>query len=196
MPVPTPSLGISEGTLGVLCDDERAEERPTLRGLYEAHWAFVWRALRALGVRESELEDQVHEVFLVVHRRLDDFEGRSKATTWLWSITARVASDWRRRAHVRREHITDTPPEAPPDASGAPDVEIERAQARATLEWILDTMNPEQRVVFSLYELDGMSAEEIAALTQTAVNTVYSRLRLARRHFERGLARARARGTR
>lgn len=173
---------------------DEAATAPTLQEIYRAHWAFVWRALRALGVREADLEDQTHEVFLVVHRRLDSFEGRSQVTTWLWGIAERVASEWRRRAHVRREESTATPPEPAPSADDAPDYQVEQAQRHAALEWILDTMPSEQRAVFVLFELDGTAAEDIAALLGCPVNTVYSRLRLARKQFERALSRLRARG--
>jgi len=178
-------------------DEARVEERRwTLREVYEAHWGFVWRALRAHGVREADLEDQTHEVFLVVHRKLDGFEGRSLLTTWLWGITERVASDWRRRAHIRREQITATPPEPAPTPENAPDAQAAEAQARETLAAIMDAMPAEQRVVFALFELDGLGADAIAALVGCSINTVHSRLRLARRHFEKSLARVRARGGR
>lgn len=177
--------------------EARADDRRwTLREVYEAHWSFVWRALRAHGVREADLEDQTHEVFLVVHRKLEGFEGRSQLTTWLWGIAERVASDWRRRAHVRREQITAAPPEPPPSPDSTPDAQAAEAQARETLAAILDGMPPEQRVVFVLFELDGVGAEAIAALVGCSPNTVHSRLRLARKHFEKALARLRARGVR
>lgn len=178
-------------------DEARADDRRwTLREVYEAHWGFVWRALRAHGVREADLEDQTHEVFLVVHRKLEGFEGRSQLTTWLWGITERVASDWRRRAHVRREQITAAPPEPAPAPESTPDAQAAEAQARETLAAILDAMPPEQRVVFVLFELDGLGADAIAALVSCSPNTVHSRLRLARKHFEKALARVRARGGR
>lgn len=196
MPITLP-VTLPPGVLGEASDEAPdAAPRPSFQAIYEAHWTFVWRALRALGVREADLEDEAHEVFLVVHRRLSEFEGRSQVTTWLWGISSRVASDWRRRAHVRREQVTDAPPERATAREAAPDADLQRARARTTLEWILETMAPEQRAVFVLFELDGMPAEEIAALVQTPVNTVYSRLRLARKRFERSLAMVHARGGR
>lgn len=205
MPPPTPFAMASTLTAllrpGEVVDldpaEARADAQPwTLREIYEAHWGFVWRALRAHGVREADLEDQTHEVFLVVHRKLAGFEGRSSLTTWLWGIAARVASDWRRRAHIRREQITAAPPEPAPRPEQSPDTQAAEAQARATLAWILDGMPDEQRVVFALFELDGVAADDIAALVGCPLNTVHSRLRLARRHFEKALARVHAREAR
>lgn len=167
---------------------------PSFEAVYAAHWQFVWRALRALGVREAELEDQTHEVFVVVHRRLPEFEGRAKLTTWLWSIASRVASEWRRRAHVRRELPTDPMPDAEGEHDAGPERAVERRQARALVDAALASMPDEQRLVFALYELDGLPVDEIASLAGCPVNTVYSRLRLARQHFERAVSRLRARG--
>ncbi len=171
-----------------------ATTRLTLKEVYDAHWEFVWRALRANGVREADLEDQTHEVFLVVQRKLPEFEGRARVTTWLFAIAARVASDWRRKAHVRRERPSTEAHDDVASTESSGEDHVARRQARDALEWILDEMPAEQRVVFSLFELDGMSADEIAPLVDAPPNTVYSRLRLARRHFERSLARLRARG--
>src|SRR5262245_65871367 len=82
-------------------------EPMTFREVYDEHFRFVWRSLRRLGVRESDVADAVQDVFVVVHRRLGDFEGRSKVTTWLYGICYRVAKDRRRVAYVRRETTED-----------------------------------------------------------------------------------------
>lgn len=190
------SVPITPPGLAAVAASPDAEPRgPTFAEVYAAHWDFVWRALRALGVREADLEDQTHEVFVVVHRRLADFEGRAKLSTWLWSIASRVASEWRRRPYVRREQPTENPPE-PDGFAPAPDVAYERQQARSLVDRVLATMPDEQRVVFALYELDGLAVDDIAALAGCPVNTVYSRLRLARKHFEKTLDRLQARGGR
>ena len=78
----------------------------TFKEVYEEQFRFVWRSLRRLGVRESDVADAAQDVFLVVHRRLDEFEGRSKVSTWLYGICYRVARDRRRLAHVRH-HVDD-----------------------------------------------------------------------------------------
>jgi RNA polymerase sigma-70 factor (ECF subfamily) len=195
-------LSPTSGAAGVSADDDDvarvAAPRASLADVYTQHWAFVWRVLRAHGVRESDLEDQLQEVFLTVHRKLPEFEARGRFTTWLFAIAANAARAYRRRAHVRRERATAEPPEAPgPDAAEPvtpSDDLIARHQARAALETILDAMPDEQRVVFVFFELDGMPADEIAALVGCPVNTVHSRLRLGRKYFAGALARLRARG--
>src|SRR4051794_30246840 len=81
--------------------------QPTLRDIYEQHGAFIWRVVRRLGVRPADLEDVCQEVFVIVHRKLPGFAHRSSLRTWLYGIAVRCASDHRRRAHVRREVVTE-----------------------------------------------------------------------------------------
>src|SRR5512139_1550190 len=77
------------------------------RRVYDEHLAFVWRSLRRLGVPEAAVKDAVQDVFVVVHRRLAEFEERAQVSTWLFRICMRTAKDYRRRAHVRREVLGD-----------------------------------------------------------------------------------------
>jgi len=165
----------------------------TFREVYEEHFRFVWRSLRRLGVRESDVPDAVQDVFIVVHRRLPEFEGRSKVTTWLFGICFRVARDRKKLAHVRRRADGDEPLLDTPDDRVDIAAEAERRQGLALLESILDEMPLEQRAVFTLFELEGMTGEDIAETLEIPVGTVYSRLRLAREVFKRAAARHNAR---
>lgn len=169
---------------------------PSFRQLYDEHFAFVWRSVRRLGVRDGDVADCVQEVFVVVHRKLEEFEGRSKMTSWLFGICMRVASDHRRSAVVRREIATeeeDLSSRADPRSDVGADVE--RKQKQVLLERILDELPDDQRVVFVLFELDAMSGDAIAELLDVPVGTVRSRLRLARESFQRAVARATSRDT-
>ena len=165
---------------------------PTFREVYEEHFRFVWRSLRRLGVPESDVADAVQDVFLVVHRRLGDFEGRSKVSTWLYGISLRVARDRKRSAFVRRNASDDEPIEDRVDDRADVGAEAERRQGLAVLEAMLDELSLDQRAVFTLFELDGLSSEAIAELCEIPIGTVYSRLRLAREAFQRSLARRQA----
>lgn len=164
----------------------------TVESVYAAHFPFVWRVLRRMGVSEQDMADAVQDVFLVVHRKLGGFQGNSKVTTWLFSICMRVASERRRQAHAKRE----VPHAAPADLAelhGDLTEEIERRQAYSELEQILDQMPLEQRAVFTLFELEGEHCESIAEIVGVPIGTVYSRLRLARGIFKRALERRNAR---
>src|SRR5690242_19825197 len=85
----------------------QAPPLPPFETLYREQFAFVWRSLYRLGIREADISDSAQEVFLVAHRRLQEFEGRAKLTTWLFRICLNVARDQLRRAHVRREVLDE-----------------------------------------------------------------------------------------
>lgn len=151
---------------------------PTFDEVYEAHFAFVWRVLRTFGVAEAALEDAAQDVFVVVHRRLPEWEGRAQITTWLFAIARRVAQAQRRKDG--RTDPLEEDPVGPADTFAA----FSRAQAAATVMAILDTMDEDKRIVFALVELEQLSVPEVARMLELNLNTAYSRLRLARHAFE------------
>jgi RNA polymerase sigma-70 factor (ECF subfamily) len=153
----------------------------TFEEVYRAHFAFVWRSLRRLGIREEDAADTAQEVFIVVHRKLPEFAGRSKLTTWLYGVCFRVASE-RRRARPRAP-LAAQEAEALVGRPADPAATAERNQGLAMLERVLDRMPDEQRAVFCLFELEGMTGEEIAEALEIPLGTAYSRLRLARGAF-------------
>lgn len=165
---------------------------PKFEVVYDEWFDFVWRSARRLGVAESSVDDVVQEVFLVVHRRLPDFEGRSSVKTWLFAIVLRVVSDYRRTLR-RKGGLSELPDEPIDDRSASPAAEAERAQAVRLLHQLLDELDDDKRTVFVLAELEQMSAPEISEIVGCPLNTVYSRLRAAREAFERALSRYRAR---
>jgi RNA polymerase sigma-70 factor (ECF subfamily) len=155
---------------------------------------FVWRALRRLGVRDADVDDLCQEVFLVVHRRLGGFEGRSSVATWVYGICLRVAADHRRRVHHTRERALDEAPEriVPPHQ----DAEIERQQALAWLDRVLDELDDQKRAVYVLHEIEQLPMPDVAAAAGCPVQTAYGRLYAARKHVEAAARRERARSSR
>ncbi len=164
----------------------------TFREIYDAHFAFVWRSLRRLGIPESETADCAQEVFLVVARKHQEFEQRSKLTTWLYGICFRVAKDRRQLRAAKRARATEELDSEGHDAGVDASEPAERRQAAKLLDSILDAMPLEQRAVFTLFELEGCSGQEIAELLELPPGTVASRLRLARECFRREVERLRA----
>lgn len=163
---------------------------PDFRALYDAHFDFVWRSLRRLGVREPDVLDLAQKVFLTAYFKLPEFEGRSQISTWLFGIAQRVASDYRRSALIRREVSTDNA-ELEAVANWHEDGASEndaRRRAKAA-EVILNKLPEAQRTVFVLFELEEMSGQDIATLLNVSVGTVRSRLRLARDAFRREIKR-------
>jgi RNA polymerase sigma-70 factor (ECF subfamily) len=181
--VPAPR-GIFEGRPAV------TEDLAEFRAVYEAHFRFVWGALRRLGVREADTLDLAQKVFLTLHARAGDFEGRSKLRTFIFGICQRVASDYRRSARVRYEVVTDSAElDARRESETAGEGNAESRQHAAVAEAILNKLPEAQRVVFVLFELDELSGDEIAELLDVPVGTVRSRLRLARETVRREVRR-------
>ncbi|HYP91179.1 MAG TPA: sigma-70 family RNA polymerase sigma factor, partial [Polyangiaceae bacterium] len=174
--------------LGALSSEAGLE----VREVYERHADFVWRSLQHLGVRSADLEDLGQEVFVVVHRRLSTFDGRSKLTTWLFGICLNLVQRHRRRAYFRLEFLHAEPPERI-DAD-TPEARYAGEQTRRKLEHLLGKLSPERRATFVMFEVEGMSCEEIAELTAVPVGTVYSRLHLARKQVKEAAARLRRSG--
>jgi RNA polymerase sigma-70 factor (ECF subfamily) len=168
-----------------------APPAPAFDEVYDAHFAFVWRNVLNRGVPSSAVDDVVQEVFVVVHRKLPGFEGRSSMRTWLAGIVRRVVAD-----HVRKRGnapVGDEPlaTDSPSEARG-PAEELDAKAAARVLDELLARMPEAQRVVFILHEVEQMTGREIAEAVGANENTVHTRLRAARRIFEEGLARLRA----
>lgn len=162
----------------------------TLEEVYARHSGFVWRIVRRMGVPEHGVEDVMHEVFLVVHRRLPEYDGRAAMTTWLYHLTRGVVSNQRRgRAREeRRLALVDPKPAAAPD----PEVHTQRGQAAAFVRSFLEQLDPDKREVFELAELEGLPIPEVAELVGINLNTAYSRLRAARALFQGAVSRIHA----
>ena len=167
-------------------------ETPTFAEVYEAHFAALWRSARALGVPESACDDVLQEVFIIVHRKLGEFEGRAAVRTWLVRILVNVVSEQRRRFRRKEDH-EELPEEVRDSRVSGPLEALARAEAVRVLAKILATLDDDQRTVFVLAELEQLPVPEIAAALNVSANTVYSRLRLARAEYERQVARVRAR---
>ena len=156
--------------------------------LFREHGPFVWRSLRRFGISESDADDLCQEVFVVVFRRLHEFEHRSSMRTWLYGITVRIALAHRRRASTKRELPTDSPPElATPDG---PHDQLADREARALLDRALDALDDDKRAVFVLYEVEQLPMAEIARALECPLQTAYSRLHAARDQVQSFLRRA------
>lgn len=173
---------------------------PAFAEVHRDHARFVWLALQRLGIWPRDLDDTFQEVFLVVHRRLHTFDGSSHMRSWLHGICVHVASDYRRRAHRRRETLTDDLPEPPSfQRELSPEQQVALSQERQHLRRILDSMDLEKREVFVMFEIDGLPCNEIGECLGVPVGTVYSRIHAARQEFLRAVKRvgaAAARGER
>ncbi|WAS90489.1 RNA polymerase sigma factor [Nannocystis punicea] len=150
------------------------------QALYRAEFAFVWSAAQHFGVPTGGVDDVVQEVFLTAYRRLDQLHFEVSPRAWLFGVTRRVAFRHRRgAARLARRHAAFAElarPQAP-----APQQRHDDAQL---LTRVLGELADGNRVVWEMTELLGMSAPEIASELGLPLNTVYSRLRLARQQLQ------------
>lgn len=153
--------------------------------LYERHFDFVYRCLRRLGVAERHAEEAAQDAFMVLHRRLGDLWPGASERGFLFGIASHVArtyrrkqarSDWAPLADISRE-----------DDARSPYDHVAHAEAARRLDVFLATLEDEQRAVFVLMELEELSAPEVVEALGVKLNTVYSRLRLARERLTRFL---------
>jgi len=158
------------------------EQLRLFRELYCDHFDFVFRNLRRLGVADSAAEDALQEVYLVVLRHIDSYRPGTHPRAWLFAIAYRVASTYRRTMRRRRDRaVAEVDDFCSPEAGPLNRVMVQHA--RSVLHGFLDGLPDSQRSVFIMVELEQMTAPEIAQALDVNLNTVYARLRVARRKF-------------
>ena len=191
LPEPSP-VGVLTSAL------ERSAAVPGIAEVYAAHLKYVWRCLRALGVANAVLDDAVQDVFLVVQRKLAQFDGRGQLRTWLYAIALRVARRYRATAVEEASRRALEPPslgadevDASRELPGDADTEhsLEQGERLELARRALERLDDAKREVFVLGHVEQMSAPEIAEAVGIPLNTVYSRLRAARLEFNAHVAR-------
>ena len=151
------------------------------RTLFDEELVHVCRTLRRLGVAERDLDDAAQEVFVAVHGRFHEFDPSRPARPWLTAFAYRTASNYRRLARHRHERVEE------PDPSIVDENAERRSrqyEARSVLLRLLDELPVGRRDVLVLHDVEGIDAAQIAELLALPVNTVYSRLRVARAELE------------
>ena len=147
-------------------------------------------SLRRLGVPPADVEDAAQEVFVIVHRRQADIDPTRAVRYWIFGICVNVARSTQRKTRRRRE----SPPgeiENVPDVAPLPDEHLVRLEDHSFLMKALATLDFERRSVFVMHTLSECSVATIAEALSIPINTVYSRLRVARGEFERAVHRLR-----
>jgi RNA polymerase sigma-70 factor (ECF subfamily) len=168
-----------------------AIEVPSFVDIYTEHFAFVWRNVRRLGIAESDVADVTQEIFLVVHRKLAAFEGRSQVKTWLFGIVRKKVSDHRRSLRRKPGHAqatTDDVTEMRSADASQGEAAVAKLDAFRRVNAALDRLDDEKREVLVLAEFEQMTIAEIAEALSANANTIASRLRSARTLFETAIA--------
>lgn len=143
--------------------------------------AFAERVLRRFGVPERDVADATQDVFVVVHRKLATFEGRSSASTWIYRIAFHVASQYRRRACNRHEILGEA------ETVNTTTFDHERQELVDNALRSLNQLDPEKRDVFVDFELRDEPMAAIAERLHVPLKTAFSRLYAARRDLLRRL---------
>jgi RNA polymerase sigma-70 factor (ECF subfamily) len=158
------------------------------RAVYERWFEEVSRWVRAMGGPEAEREDLVQDVFLVVHRRLPDFDGENVAG-WLYQIARRRVRDFRRLLWVKHMLFSSVPLSDTLVKNGpSPADALETNEKSVLLEALLGTLNESERAALVLFEIDAYTGDEIAEVQGVPVNTVWARIHKARKKLRTALA--------
>lgn len=157
--------------------------------LVRTHMPTVWRFLRRLGLSPEDADDATQEVFVIAVAKLDQIEPE-RERNYLYGIAVRLVSRFRRSQTVRAAATirgTDIEEYGSPDPQT--DELLDRKEARDHLDRIMESMSPDLRTTFALFELEEMTMAEIAVVTEVPMGTVASRLRRAREHFQEAVKR-------
>lgn len=158
---------------------------PDFDALYRACFPSIWKTLGRLGVPSAQLDDVAQEVFLLIHRKLGELRDPARVRAWTTAFAVRAASDVRRQ--LRRRGTSEELSETLVAVSEA-DAGLTRREGLELLQQVLSKLSDELREVFVLVELEELSGPEVADALGLNLNTVYSRLRLARVAFNEEIA--------
>ena len=163
---------------------EAEAARPEFDKVYDAWFDRVASWVAAMGAPAGDRDDLVQDVFLVVLRRLPSFDGENIAA-WLYQITRRRVRDFRRLAWFKRLLFRDR---RFLEAFGGTSTDAgDLRDQRRRLDYLLDVLGEEQRAAFVLFEIEGLSGEEIASMQGVPVNTVWARIHTARKKLSERL---------
>jgi RNA polymerase sigma-70 factor, ECF subfamily len=158
--------------------------------LFRAHAPFTWRCLRRLGVAAADADDVCQEVFVVIHKKLGEYDGRTSLRAWIYGVAVRKASDYRRLARNRHEISSECPGGERATTAPGPDRLLEQRRDLELLDRTLGELDEDKRNAFVLYEVEGLTLAEVAAALSCPLQTLYSRLNAARRHVDAALEQA------
>jgi len=188
-------------------DAVEARDHADPEAVYRRHGARVSYWAARLAGPGFDVDDIVHDVFLVVLRRLKEFRGEAQVSTWLHEITVRVVHAHRRKRGRRAWFWPFAAGSAidlegarageadrdPADQGLTPLESLERRQAAVLLYRFLDQLDEKYRTAVVLFELEGLSCQEIATLTGTSVANVWARVSRGREQLIQAFAKWEAR---
>ncbi len=156
---------------------------------YEENWAWIYRLIERLRDASIDPEDAAQDVFMIILRKLPNFEGRSSLKTWIYRITLNVVSEHRKRAQ-RRTRLKRALSMLGIDRSPPAAKRLEAQSELARLQTILFAMPPKKRQIFVLCEIEGLPHAQVSEVLKIPRGTVRSRLHHARNEFFARLSRS------
>jgi RNA polymerase sigma-70 factor (ECF subfamily) len=172
--------------------DTKVDGGASFERVYGEFFSFVYRNARRLGVPASAADDVVQEVFLVLHRRLREYDARASMQSWVYGILANTVRDYRRSFRRKQSPLVATDRDddwGSTSSPASPERRAELGQDVALVMALLDELPEAQRELIVLADLEQMSVPEICSCIGGNSNTVYSRLRVARENLKTKLSR-------
>lgn len=157
---------------------------PDISGLYRDHAPFIGRVIKRLTGDGPHVDDLLQETFIVAFKKLHTYDRKAAPGTWLYGIASRLCARHRRSLRRFRLFSSRYALEPAPAPAAGPESELERAREVELVHEVIGRLRFKQREVFMLFELEGLSCVEIAALLDVPVGTVWTRLHHARRRFK------------
>ncbi|MBN9165305.1 MAG: hypothetical protein BGO98_49575 [Myxococcales bacterium 68-20] len=163
----------------------------TATEMFREHGRYAFRLLRRLGVHEADVDDVLQEVFVVVHRKLSEFDPSRSRRAWVYGICVRLAASHHRTRRNRRELPVEQESE-PIDDAATPLELVEARKKLAFLDRMLAELPEPKREVFVLHMIEDLPMHEVAEALGCPLHTAYTRFYAAKKMFEAAVRRARA----
>lgn len=180
------------GVLILIPFKQNFPEVPCLKTMYREYFAYVCRILRRLCVAQEHVEDLAQDVFIIVARKLQNYQHKGAIKGWLYRIAHHEVLHYR-RSYARRKHrgvpFTEYGEQTTAQSLWPPEQTVACKQVQGLVKQFLASLDEEKRRVFFLYEIEGLTAPEIAANESINLNTVYSRIRMAKKQWKEFRAR-------
>jgi len=169
-----------------LIDRARTGDRAALERLLEDIAPLVHRFGMRMCRHEADADDVLQETLLSVASHLNEFEGRSSLSSWVFML-ARTACARKRRGLKNQAHISDDAVAESSSSEPSPEQHVGESELRRLLTNALDSLSEEHREVLLLRDMEGLSAPEVAASLSISVQAVKSRLHRARAQLREAL---------
>jgi len=168
---------------------------PPFEAIYAEYLDFVWASARYFGVKRAAMDDVVQEIFMVIHRKIATLRRPEALRSWIYGIVRRTVINYLRTQRRRNasDIVLSLHVETQKETQPTPLELAEQKEAENLLLGVLGEIDARKREVLMLVELHGMTAPEISSGLAIPLNTVYTRLRMARAAFDAALLRRIAR---